>query len=132
LEGKKLAEVKFKEELWDEMPEIALMALGRRGMEKISLRECYNPKCANVDDSKLHPVKLEMEKTNAEGGAHYELKKYLIHCDECNSNFNLVFERHMGKSDESGDKNPKNIIIERVYATDESGDDVYGDIGFIQ
>ena len=109
------------------------MALGRRGREQISLRECFNPSCNSTDEDKLHPIKKEIE-TNQIPDKNAQIKKvkYLIHCDECSNDFYLVFEQYINKNSQNEDIEETDIVMERVYATDEKDEKNYGEIGFIQ
>lgn len=112
----------YQDDLWDEIPSQAYIVLGTRGRERISLRDCMIPTCGSSDSSKLHPIKKEIE-TNTNGDVKRELSKYLIHCDTCNADFSLVLERHY---------NGTELMHERAFATDASGKENYGEIGWIQ
>jgi hypothetical protein len=114
----------YNEELWDEIPTFAFIALGRRGREQVSLRECYIPKCGSTVSEKLHPISMsESVKKSKEGDAEIETKKFLIHCDACNANFQFVFDSH---------KMGEDTVNVRVYATNEDGTENYGEIGWVQ
>ena len=124
---------KYNTELWDEIPSYAFMALGRRGREQISLRECFIPSCNSTDGDKLHPINKEIE-TNQIPDKNVQTikKKYLIHCDECSQDFHLVFEQYVNNNSQSEDIEGTDIIMEKVYATDANDEENYGEIGFIQ
>jgi hypothetical protein len=123
-----------EEELWDELPTYAFMAAGLRGREQISLRECFIPGCDAKDQSKLHPLKKSIEtKTVPNENYYIERVKYLIHCDECQRNFHLVFERSIPKQQsQQPESSNRRIIFEQVLATDDQDKENYGQIGFVQ
>ena len=124
---------KYNTELWNEIPSYAFMALGRRGREQISLRECFVPSCNSTDEDKLHPIKKEIETTQTpDNKAQIKKVKYLIHCDECSNDFHLVFEQYIDKKIQNEDVEDTNIVMEKVFATDSEDKENYGEIGFIQ
>ena len=45
---------KFQDDLWEEIPDYAYIALGRRGREKIMLHECFVHGCGVKDETLLH------------------------------------------------------------------------------
>ena len=51
----------YKDELWDEIPGFAFMALGRRGREQIALNQCFVPSCNCNQEEKLHPLEIRMQ-----------------------------------------------------------------------
>jgi len=123
----------YNDELWDEIPPYAFMALGRRGREQISLRECFIPSCNSTDEDKLHPIKKEIETTQIQDkNAEIKKVKYLIHCDECSNEFHLVFEQYINNDVQNEDIEGIDIVMEKVFATDSENKENYGEIGFIQ
>lgn len=123
----------YNPELWDEIPSYAFMALGRRGREQISLRECFIPSCNSKDEDKLHPIKKESEtKQIPDKNAQIKIVKYLIHCDECSNDFYLVFEQYINNNVQNEEFEDMNIVMEKVFATDSENKENYGEIGFIQ
>ena len=123
----------YNPELWDEIPPYAFMALGRRGREQISLRECFIPSCNSTDEDKLHPIKKEIEtKQIPDKNAQIKNVKYLIHCDECSNDFHLVFEQYINTNVKNEDVEGMDVVMEKVYATDSENKENYGEIGFIQ
>ncbi len=130
MENYMVQQQKFNEELWNEIPPYAFVALGRRGREEIQLEQCFIPKCNNNSSSKLHPIKKELEIIKG-GQEKYTLErsKYLIYCDKCQHSFNLIFEKHFNTENTNSEIN---TIIERVYASNEDNSENYGEIGFIQ
>jgi hypothetical protein len=124
---------KYNEDLWDEIPGYAFMTLGRRGREQISLFQCFKPTCACNEEEKLHPIKKKTEIVPQTGkNFTIEYNKYLIHCDSCDGNFHLVFEKHLTPEREGESESDEDILIERVYASDGDDQEDYGEIGFVQ
>ena len=122
-----------EEEFWDEIPYGAFMALGRRGRELINLHECFTPNCDETNRDKLHPLKSENVTIPGDDDTwEKQQRKFLIYCEKCEKKFNLVFESHHDLKIEDTKDPDDNIIMERVFATDESGDKNFGEIGFIQ
>jgi len=133
IKGKTMSKSNYNEELWEEIPRFAYMALGRRGREQISLRECFIPSCNSVDEDKLHPINKEKEsKIVANGDAELQKLKFLIHCDVCKQNFKLIFERHLNNKLKNSESEEKKIVLERVFATNADEKENFGEIGFIQ
>jgi len=126
---------KFQDDLWEEIPDYAYMALGRRGREKIMLHECFIPGCKGKDETMLHPIeKTETLEKSASGPSDPTgilLRKYHIYCEQGDHSFQLVFERH-GKLTEGQTLEEEDVMLERVYAMDESGQKNYGEIGYVQ
>ena len=54
-----MTEKEDKEDLWLEIPSHAWVALARRGMENISLDQCFLKGCDNQDIKLLEPLKKE-------------------------------------------------------------------------
>ncbi|WP_371805631.1 hypothetical protein [Candidatus Lokiarchaeum ossiferum] len=124
---------KYNEDLWDEIPAYAFMALGRRGREEISLTQCFIPNCSCNGDDKLHPLVKKMETIPASDQKFsIQKSKYLIHCDCCNQQFHLVFEKHLSNEPKKEELNEEAILLERVYASDADDQVDYGEIGFVQ
>ena len=126
------------DELWDEIPGFAFIALGRRGREQINLHQCFVPNCNENEESKLHIVKQENEEpTDSNTTEKVKRIKYHVQCDSCKQAFQLVFERFLEEkqpSDTDGEEEEESnqIVFENVYATDETGHTNYGQIGFVQ
>jgi hypothetical protein len=132
---------KFQDDLWEEeIPDYAYIALGRRGREKIMLHECFVHGCGVKDEILLHILqKTETIEKNSSGSSNPTgilLRKYLIHCEQGNHSFHLVFERHglltNPSPTEDQDLEEENIVFERVYATDEADQINLGEIGYVQ
>ncbi|WP_457558476.1 hypothetical protein [Candidatus Harpocratesius sp.] len=127
------------EELWEDIPSYAFIALGRRGREQISLYQCFTPGCNETKLDMLHIVDAEEKsiQTNSDGSKVSSIA-YKIKCDTCGSVFRLVFEQYLdpnpNKIDENNEAEEDNslVLFENVYATDESGQNNYGQIGFVQ
>ena len=113
-----------KEELWGEIPSYAFIALARRGMEKISLDQCFLNDCDNQDSNLLEPFKKEVEEDNKK-----ITKKIYVKCKKCNRIFILKLEilKHIAKSTKS--KEEKSLSMGLVYALDENGKNL-GHIGY--
>lgn len=124
--------------LWEEIPDHAFIALGRRGREQISLIQCFTPGCAENNIEKLHILSSpeKIIETKPEGNKVQKMD-YRIKCDTCNSIFHLVFERYLednekSTSESADDVEDSQVIFENVYATDDSRKTNYGQIGFVQ
>lgn len=113
-----------KEELRGEIPSYAFIALARRGMEKISLDQCFLNGCDNQDTNLLEPFKKEMQEDDKK-----ITKKIHIKCKKCNRIFILKLEilKHIAKSTKS--KEEESLSMGLVYAIDENGKNL-GHIGY--
>ena len=112
-----------EEDLWDEIPYMGYIALGRRGMEKIDLTQCFIPGCENKDIEKLKPIKKEEIEDEKK-----LVQTYSIHCNECDKTFKLSFEtlkkvaRKKGKSTDSDNKEQDDILsMGVIYVIDDKG-----------
>jgi len=120
--------------LWREIPAYVFVALARRGMEKISLDQCFLPDCENQDRKKLKP--LEMEEFE-EDDKH--IKVITMKCDECDGIFKFRFEelKKVAKPTKSrvakkaqDDEDKENVLrMGLAYALDED-DNNLGHIGY--
>ena len=113
-----------KEDLRNEIPEYVYIALARRGMEKISLDQCFLKNCDNQDPKLLEPFKKEeFEEGNK------QIKKIHIKCKKCNGIFvlKLVTLKEVAKS--TKDKGEEPLSMGLVYALDEKGKNL-GHIGY--
>ena len=113
-----------EEDLWGEIPTTAFIALARRGMERISLDQCFLNNCDNEDPKLLEPFKKEeYEEDNK------QIKKIHIKCKKCNGTFILKLEtlKKVAKSTKNKDEKPLSMGV--VYALDENGKDL-GHIGY--
>lgn len=113
-----------KEELRGEIPSYAFIALARRGMEKISLDQCFLNDCNNQDSNLLEPFKKEVQEDDKK-----ITKKIHIKCEKCNRIFILKLEilKHVAKSTKS--KEEESLSMGLVYALDENGKNL-GHIGY--
>ena len=112
-------------DLWEEIPSIAYISLARRGMERISLDQCFLKNCDNKDIKLLEPFKkeeFEDEKTHT--------KKIYIKCKKCGGTFILKLEtiKRAGKLKNSNDKE-NNLSMGLIYALDAEGKN-FGHIGY--
>ena len=131
---------KFQDDLWEEIPDYAYIALGRRGREKIMLHECFVHSCGAKDEALLHILQktetMEQSSSGSSTSPGILLRKYLIYCEQSKHSFQLVFERHglLTNPDPTEDKalEEEDILFERVYATDETGQKNLGEIGYVQ
>jgi len=107
-----------------EIPSYAFIALARRGMEKISLDQCFLDNCDNQDSSQLEPIKKEVQEDEKK-----IIKKIYIKCKKCNRVFILKLEtlKNVAKSTKSKEEEPLSMGL--VYALDENGKDL-GHIGY--
>ncbi|MBY8982223.1 MAG: hypothetical protein KGD57_04685 [Candidatus Lokiarchaeota archaeon] len=107
--------------LWLEIPTYVFVALARRGMEKISLDQCFLPGCDNDNRELLEPI----------GKEEYEEKKHHIKliymkCYKCKRKFQLKLDtiKHLVEQ-----KKKDFISMGLVYALDENGKNL-GHIGY--
>jgi len=115
------------DDLWREIPSTAYVSLARRGMEKLSLDQCFLKNCDNKDINLLEPFKKE----------EYEDEKKstkLIHikCHKCNRSFILKLEtlKAVAKSNEKTHQSTEQpVSMGLIYALDENGNNL-GHIGF--
>ncbi|MHA1195125.1 MAG: hypothetical protein ACTSRH_00025 [Promethearchaeota archaeon] len=112
-----------KEDLWEEIPSYAFISLARRGMEKISLEQCFVPDCDNEDPSLLEPLKSEEFEDDKK-----HIKDIHIKCKKCGKTFILRLEtlKKVAKSTKNEDEI---LSMGLVYAYDENGKNL-GHIGY--
>ncbi|TXT63668.1 MAG: hypothetical protein BAJALOKI3v1_330022 [Promethearchaeota archaeon] len=119
--------------LWMEIPAYVFVALARRGMEKISLDQCFLPGCDNQDKNKLKPLKKE---EYDEEDRH--VKFIHMKCDECGGKFQFKFEtiKKVAKPTKKKIKKPSEdkeeeeaLSMGLAYALDEEGNNL-GHIGY--
>ncbi len=113
-----------KEDLRYEIPSHAFISLARRGMEKISLDQCFLKDCDNQDLNLLEPIKKEVREDERK-----QIKKIYIKCRKCNGTFILKLEtlKRVAKSTKNDDEEALSMGL--VYALDENGENL-GHIGF--
>ena len=113
-----------EEDLRNEIPPYAFIALARRGMEKISLDQCFLKDCDNEDPEMLDPFKMEEDENDKK-----QIKKIFIKCKKCNGTFILKLEtiKYVAKSTKDG--NEDSLSMGMVYALDEDGKNL-GHIGY--
>ncbi|TFG22667.1 MAG: hypothetical protein EU529_09735 [Promethearchaeota archaeon] len=117
------------ENLWYEIPSTAWISLARRGMESISLAQCFLKNCDNEDIDLLEPFKKEESDDNKK-----HIKKIHIKCKKCGGIFQLKFEtikrvakpKNMNKDEVEDDQV---LSIGLVYALDEENNNL-GHIGY--
>jgi len=114
-----------KNDLWNEIPSYAFVSLARRGMEKISLDQCFLENCDNKDIKLLEPFKKEEFEDDKKS-----TKKIYIKCKKCGGTFILKFEtiKKVVKSKTSDDEKD-NLNMGLVYALDAEGNNI-GHIGY--
>ena len=112
------------EDLRLEIPSYAFIALARRGMEKISLDQCFLNNCDNQESNLLEPFKKEVQEDNKR-----IIKKIYIKCKKCNRTFILKLEtlKKIAKSTRIKEEEPLSMGL--VYALDEYGKNL-GHIGY--
>ena len=120
---------KKQKELWHEIPSYAWISLARRGMEKISLDQCFLKNCDNQDPKLLEP--LEMKQFEEE---NKEIKIISIKCHKCEGIFKLKLEtiKKVAKptrKGKDGDDDEGVLSMGLVYALDEK-DNNLGHIGY--
>ncbi len=120
--------------LWREIPAYVFVALARRGMEKISLDQCFLPDCDNQDRKSLEPLaKEEFDEEDK------HIRIISVKCHKCEGIFKFRLEelkkvakpvksRVAGTSeDETEEKNVLKMGL--AYALDEE-DNNLGHIGY--
>lgn len=112
------------EELRNEIPSDAYIALARRGMERISLDQCFLKNCDNQDANLLEPFKKEEYQDDMKN-----TKEIYIRCKKCNGTFILKLEtlKKVAKSTKESEEEPLSMGL--VYALDEKKNDL-GHIGY--
>lgn len=118
-----------EEDLWNEIPSYAFISLARRGMEKISLEQCFLKNCDNEDFKLLQPFKKEEH-----DDGNKNIKNVYIKCKKCGGVFQLKLETikrvaKPTKVDKSGDEDDQALSMGLVYALDEEGNNL-GHIGY--
>jgi hypothetical protein len=120
---------KQKKDLWLEIPSYAWIALARRGMEKISLDQCFLPNCDNQDIKLLEPLEMEEKDDDKKN-----VKIVSIKCHKCNGIFKLklktlkkVAKPTTASSDKSEDEEALSMGI--VHILDEN-DKNLGHLGY--
>jgi hypothetical protein len=114
-------------DLRSEIPPYAYISLARRGMEKISLDQCFLKNCDNSDVKLLEPFKMEENEDDEK-----IVKKIFIKCKKCGGVYILKLEtiKKIAKStrkeisEKEGD-----LSIGLAYALDENGNNI-GHIGY--
>ncbi|MFX1258372.1 MAG: hypothetical protein ACFFAN_10970 [Promethearchaeota archaeon] len=120
---------KDKKDLWLEIPSYAWIALGRRGMEKISLDQCFLIGCDNQDAKLLEPI--DMEEFDDEDK---NLKIISIKCKKCGGIFKFKLETikkvaKLKKESKDRKNDEEALSMGLVYALDENGKNL-GHIGY--
>ncbi len=112
------------EDLRNEIPPEAFIALARRGMEKISLDQCFLENCDNQDLGLLEPFKKEEYEDDKK-----KTKEIHIRCNKCNRVFILKLEtlKKVAKSTKAKSEDP--VSMGMVYALDENKNNL-GHIGY--
>ena len=113
-----------KEELRDEIPSYAMISLARRGMEKISLDQCFLKNCDNDSREMLEPFKKEEFEDDKK-----KTTKIYIKCKKCEGTFILKLEnfKFVAKSTKEIEEKPLSMGL--VFALDEEGNNL-GHIGY--
>ncbi|MFW9941112.1 MAG: hypothetical protein ACFFFT_08720 [Candidatus Thorarchaeota archaeon] len=112
------------ENLREEIPSYAFISLARRGMEKISLDQCFLENCDNENPDLLEPLKKEEYEDEKR-----QTKEIHIKCKKCNGIFilKLVTLKRVAKSTKENNEEP--LSMGMVYALDENKNDL-GHIGY--
>ena len=112
------------EELRNEIPSDAYIALARRGMERISLDQCFLKNCDNQDANLLEPFKKEEYKDDMKN-----TKEIYIRCKKCNGTFILKLETLKKVAKSTKESEEESLSMGLVYALDEKKNDL-GHIGY--
>ena len=112
-------------DLWQEIPSIAYISLARRGMERISLDQCFLRNCDNKDIKLLEPFKKEEFEDDKKS-----IKKIHIKCKKCGGTFILKLEtiKKAAKPKTSLDEKDS-LAMGLIYALDAEGKNI-GHIGY--
>ena len=116
-----------EDDLWLDIPSYAWVALARRGMEKISLDQCFLKGCDNEDPKLLEPFKKEEFEDDKK-----QIKKIYIKCNKCNGIFQFKLEtiKRVAKPTKTGtEADEEALSMGMVYALDENGNNL-GHIGY--
>ena len=91
-----------EEDLRDEIPTFAYISLARRGMEKISLDQCFLKNCDNSEPKLLVPFNKEEIETDKE-----QVRKIYIKCKKCGGTFILKLKtlKQIAKSTKDSNAN---------------------------
>ena len=111
-------------DLREEIPSYAFIALARRGMEKISLDQCFLENCDNENLDLLEPFKKEEYENDKK-----KVKEIYIKCKKCNRIFILKLETIKKVAKSTKDKDEEPLPMGLVYALDEKKKDL-GHIGY--
>ncbi|MHA1293962.1 MAG: hypothetical protein ACTSQJ_15005 [Promethearchaeota archaeon] len=76
-----------KEDEKEDFPSFAWISLARRGMEKISLDQCFLEGCDNQDKNLLKVIKIEEEDNDKK-----HIKYIHIKCNKCGGTYQLKLE----------------------------------------
>jgi len=112
------------EDLRKEIPVEAFIALARRGMEKISLDQCFLENCDNSDTSLLEPFKKEEYEDDKK-----KTKEIHIRCKKCNRVFILKLETIKRVAKSTKEEGDEPLSMGMVYALDENKNNL-GHIGY--
>ena len=112
------------EDLRNEIPPDAFIALARRGMEKISLDQCFLENCDNEDPELLEPFKKEEYEDDKK-----KTKEIHIRCKKCNRVFILKLETLKKVAKSTKAKSEESVSMGMVYALDENKNNL-GHIGY--
>ena len=107
-----------------EIPTHAFISLARRGMEKISLDQCFLENCDNEDSNLLDAFKKEEQEDSKK-----IIKKIHIRCKKCNRVYILKLETIKMVAYSTEKKDEDSLSMGMVYALDENGKNL-GHIGY--
>lgn len=114
----------YQDELWNEIPGRAYVALGRRGQDYIDLHQCFNPQCSEGTENDLHPIsKTIVANSDVSEKMRVQEIHFKIHCDHCNQEFLLIIKRHF-EADAR--------MFDRISAANPETLENYGEIGIVQ
>ena len=107
--------------LWFEIPSYVFVVLARRGMEKISLDQCFLSGCDNSNKELLEPIRKEEYKEK-----NHHIKLIHMKCHKCKRKFQLKIDTIKYLVEQ---KEKDSISVGLVYALDENGKNL-GHIGY--
>ena len=113
-----------KEDLRLEIPSYAFIALARRGMEKISLDQCFLKNCDNQNPKLLEPFKKEEYEDDKK-----QIKEIHIKCKKCDGIFILKLETLKQVAKSTKDVDEDSLSMGLVFALDENKKNL-GHVGY--
>lgn len=120
---------KYQTNLKLQYPPYVFVALARRGMEKLSLDQCFLDGCDNTNPDKLEVIKIEEEDLEKKS-----VKKVYIKCLKCGGSFTFKLEtiKKVAKPtilDKKKAEDEQSLSIGVAYVLNKDGNNL-GHIGY--